>query len=936
MIPINRREFLAAAAALPLPAALPANGADVERRFADASGARLIMHWWIFGPAWTAAEARRQLELMQAAHIGGVLIFPCHPIALDDPAHGIRNLPYLSPEYLDVLRSVLSDASSLGMTADMVIGTGWPYGGPSVTVADASRMLRRATLRVSGGRAELPGRAGEERVAMFDNAGHPIASIPPGYNGEVQVFYSTPTRMQVKRAALGAEGLVLDHYNPEAMNRYLDEVGTKLLTAVPKGALRAVFCDSLEVYQANWTHEFPAIFQRRRGYDLRPHLAALWDSTHPDSRDLRADFWRTLSEQAVEGCVKPLGQWAHRHGLLSEMEVYGSPPVSLAGFAYVDIPTGEHYEWKEFNSSRWASSGGHLAGKPVILAESWTWLGLPNRFGDSLEQLKLCSDLHFLSGMNALYGLTYAYSPVELGAPGWMPYFGPLTNHTCPFWPHFADFADYVNRASFVLQQGKPVAEVALYLPSEDCMAEAGTGQLMFNWATRDRMSSNGTPPEFRLRNALAYESDVVKTIVTNGYAFDGVDTFTFNGGMRAEQGRLRMGDGDYGVLVLPNLTAIDVASLEKIAAFVRTGGRVIATRRLPETAWGLRDREANRARVRALMAELFGDPRPGQALTVKPYGQGLCVLARDERASFLQALRECRPPDIWFSEASEHVSFAHRRAADRDFYFVANTSAEPQDLDSTFRVGRARPEYWDLRTGGRAAEPAYEHTARGTRLRLQLGPLESRVVAFTPTDAPGCRTNLPAGGRVRENGTYFVEQGGRLREIAVTGIPAPLVIAPEWRLSFSDEAIRPVVLRELKSWTEIPQARFFSGMGVYECDFEAAFAGEPGVLLDLGRVCETAGVRMNGVEAGVAWMRPYELDITRSVRRGRNQLRVEVTNLLINKVLGNGRPDYSAVYAKYGTRFPPGDEWDTVREPFVSGLLGPVRLVFYKRIAAE
>lgn len=927
---INRRQFLAAAAA----SALPATGAQIERQFADASGARMIMHWYIFGPAWTADEARRQLKLMQAAHIGGVLIFPTYPIALDDPAHGIRNLPFLSSENLAILRSVLADAQALGMTADLVCGTGWPYGGPSVRVEDSAHMLRSRSVRVSAGRAELPGGgAGEERVAMFDQAGEPLGSVPSGYEGQVQVFYSTSTRMQVKRAAVGAEGLVLDHYNPGALNRYLEEVGEKLLTAVPPGGLRAIFCDSLEVYQANWTPQFLEIFRQRRGYDLRPHLPALWDEGNPHSRDLRTDFWRTLSEQAVDGFVKPLQAWAHRHGVLSMVEAYGSPPVSIAAYAYTDIPTGEHYEWKEFNSSRWASSGGHLAGKPVIMAEAWTWAGMPNRFGDSLEQLKLCSDLHFLSGINALYGVTYAYSPVELGAPGWPPYFGPVTNHTAPYWPHFVHFADYVNRASFVLQQGKPVADVALYLPVEDCMAEAKTQQLMLNWATRDRMSSNGPPPEFRLRNALAYESDVVKTIVTNGYAFDGVDTFTLNGAMRVEQGRLRMGDGDYSVVVLPNLAGIDVASIEKIASFVRAGGSVIATRRMPETAWGMHDREVNRARVRQLVVDLFGSPPRDQALTMNRYGQGRSIFARDERAGLLQALRDAQAPDVSFAEASEHVSFVHRRAGERDFYFLANVSTEPQNLDATFRVGNARPETWDLMTGRIAAQPAYEHNPRGTRVRLCLKPLESRVVVFTPAQVAGCRTNLPSDGRVRENGTYVVERSGTRRTINVSGIPAPVQLLPEWRLSFSDESIRPLAFRELKSWTEMPQARFFSGMGIYECDFEAGAPSGFHVLLDLGRVCETAGVLVNGAHVGVAWMRPYELDITRSLHPGRNRLRVEVTNLLINQVLGKGRPDYSALNAKYGTRFPPGEEGEAVREPFVSGLLGPVRLVFYKSV---
>jgi hypothetical protein len=166
-----------------------------------------------------------------------------------------------------------------------------------------------------------------------------------------------------------------------------------------------------------------------------------------------------------------------------------------------------------------------------------------------------------------------------------------------------------------------------------------------------------------------------------------------------------------------------------------------------------------------------------------------------------------------------------------------------------------------------------------------------------------------------------------------VTGLPAPVILAPRWRLQFENSTIAPVDLGSLNSWTELKQARFFSGRGIYTAEFDSPFApGEDlGVLLDLGRVHETADVHVNGQQAGVAWMKPYSLDVSRLLRPGRNTLQLVVTNLLINKVLGDGPIDYSAVYARYGNRFRGGEEWDIVREPFVSGLLGPVCLVPYR-----
>jgi hypothetical protein len=867
---------------------------------------RLIMHWYVFGPAWTESEAIRQLRLMKEAHIGGVLLFPTYPVAVDDPARGIHNQHYLDDDFFRVLNAALAEAKRLKMSVDMVIGTGWPFGGPSVGEEMSARALRMRP----GTKQDL--RPGERFVAAS------------GEGPTSRLFYSVPTRMQVKRAALGAEGLVLDHYDPAALNAYLEAVAGKILQNTPRGSLRSFFCDSLEVYRANWTDDMPRIFRERRGYDILPHLPALFDSAHPDARDIRCDFWRTCSEQATDGFIKPLQEWANRHGVLSQVESYGTPPVSLASYRYVDIPVGEHYEWKEFSSSRWASSGGHLAGKRLIMAEAWTWLGLPDRFSDTLEELKLCSDLHFLCGINALYGVTYAYSPVDLGAPGWMPYFGPVVNHTQPYWPYFSHFADYVNRASFLLQQGRPVADIALYLPVEDCMGEAEPEQLLLNWATRDRLSSNGPPPEFRLQNALHYQSDTIVTMITNGYSFDGIDTFTLNDGMSVKGGRLRMGDGDYRALVLPRLTAIDVASLEKITEFVRQGGLLIATGRLPETSYGMKDRQANRQRVQQLIGELFGAAPGREGLHTNVYGAGRAVLARDEHGSLLEALRQNLRPDISFREASPHVGFVHRQTRQADIYFLANTGEEAVALRARFRGARPYVSRWDLRDAVITDVPS---AADGEELFVPLAPRESCAIVFTDQPVPSRRTFT-----VEANGKYTVRFGRMQKSEQVTGLPAPTIISAPWTVTFPQAHDWTIRLERLISWTEMPETRFYSGVGIYMTEFDLPpLPAGCGVRLSLGRVHETAAVSVNGARSGVAWMRPYEVDATSLIRPGKNRLRVEVSNMLINKVLGQGPVDYSEVKKQFGNRFPDGEEWTIVRYPRVSGLLGPVRLVYYR-----
>src|SRR5262249_4189204 len=161
----------------------------------------------------------------------------------------------------------------------------------------------------------------------------------------------------------------------------LHAVVEPMLRSAP-GLVESVFCDSLEVYGANWTEDLPTVFERQRSYPLVPQLPALFDTDSTHGAEVRFDFWRTLSELTERRFTKHGFEWLHRHHVKLEMEAYGTPPNPLTAARYLDVPTGEQYEWKGFSLSRLAASSAHLAGKRIIGAEAWTWLGLPNRLGD--------------------------------------------------------------------------------------------------------------------------------------------------------------------------------------------------------------------------------------------------------------------------------------------------------------------------------------------------------------------------------------------------------------------------------------------------------------------------------------------------------------------------------------------------------------------------
>src|SRR6266550_5010837 len=132
--------------------------------------ARIMMRWWWFGPAVTKRELEREMRLMKAGGIGGFEVQPVYPLTLDDPEKGIRNFPFLSDEYVDALRFVSAKAHELGLRMDLTVGSGWPYGGPQVSVDQASGMLRSERVKLAANSHSVPVpkvSAGEKLLAAF-------------------------------------------------------------------------------------------------------------------------------------------------------------------------------------------------------------------------------------------------------------------------------------------------------------------------------------------------------------------------------------------------------------------------------------------------------------------------------------------------------------------------------------------------------------------------------------------------------------------------------------------------------------------------------------------------------------------------------------------------------------------------------------------------
>jgi hypothetical protein len=696
---------LFAACCFLLPAAPPASVSDLHRAFEQPpADARILVRWWWFGPAVTTDELERELRTMKEGGIGGVEVQPVYPLELDNPGQGIRNLPYLSDGFIDAVRFTAAKTKELGLRFDLTLCSGWPYGGPHIPITQAAGRLRIERVSIPAGATSVPlptfaasdtliaAFLGDRRITGLDNS---TVHLPadPDHARTVVVFIASHTRMMVKRAAVGAEGLVLDHYDRAAIDNHLHAVGDRLAQAFGSNPPYAVFSDSLEVERSDWTTNFLDEFRKRRGYDLLPHLPELASGAGKDSAAIRHDWGRTLTELANDNYLTPIREWAHQHGTLFRSQNYGTPPVSLSSNALVDLPEGEGSQWRAFSATRWAASASHLYGRPVTSSETWTWLHSPVFRATPLD-LKAEADIHFIQGINQLVGHGWPYSPPSAGEPGWRFYAAAVLNNHNPWWIVMPDISLYLQRISFLLRQGRPANDVAVYLPTDDAYAAFTPGNISVN-----KMMDQLIGPT------------VIPQILDAGYNFDFID-----------DGAIAHAGVPYRVIVLPAVQRIPLATYKKLEDYARKGGILVAVRRTPSLATGLME-QSDTSQIVELSRSLF--------MSADSDGHLVEIESR-----LGQSLQQWLAPDVSTDPTTASaIGFIHRKLDFADVYFLANTSNHSVHAAAAFRSAFPDAAWWDPFT-------AKITKAAGSQLDLDLAPYESRVLVFSkdrtpPADVP-------------------------------------------------------------------------------------------------------------------------------------------------------------------------------------------------------
>jgi hypothetical protein len=842
-------------------------------------------YWWWMGSAVTPDELQRHARTYAKAGLGGMHIIPIYGAEGAEP----RYVRYLSPQWMDMLDTAVETAAAEGLGIDMTPGTGWPYGGPWVGPEQAARQAWLKKFQMTPAQTAPPvlcleqpeaplqaltalGPRGETldltaRVA----AGGQLDWKPEEGNWTLYALFQGWTKQQVKRAAPGGEGNVLDHFSRAHLEAYLarfDEMFTQ-----ERARPRAFYMDSYEAYGANWTDGFFARFQARCGYDLRLNLRELDGQGDAETAGrVRSDYNETIGELLLEDCARPWAAWAKAKGCITRYEAHGSPGNLLDLYAAADVPETEGFgpEGAEILMTKFASSAAHIGGKKLVASESCTWLA--EHFTETLASVKTAMDQLFLGGVNHVFYHGTAFSPADAPWPGWLFYASTHFGPTNTFYHDFPELNAYIARCQSFLQAGEPDTDVLLYWPLYDLWVQELPAEKTKNGPVPWCLSVHGTKDWMHTR--LARFHGAAQAMWDSGVQFDYVSDKL----LKTATPR---------VVVLPGCKRMPPETMARLAELAAQGTTIIALDGLPGDVPGLNDLEPRRARLRAASAALRAVP--GRLM---------------EQSNLTGALSDAgvRGETI----TASNVAFVRQRIDGGVQYFLVNRGTAALDGYHPLAFPAKGAVLFDP-LSGRKGVAALRSAGAGVELYLQLAPGATCIVrAYDhPVAGEPWATLAPKG--------------------------APQEIKGKWDISFVEGG--PALPADftsdtLKLWTDqdVPETTAFSGIGKYTVIFEfQPDAGADEWLLDLGILHETARVRLNGQDAGTVWC-GQPLRVGSLLKTGANTLEVEAANLMANRIADmDRRGEKWRNYFFVNIDYKPFDAANWPVRP--SGLAGPVRL---------
>ncbi|NID10031.1 glycosyl hydrolase [Fibrivirga algicola] len=854
--------------------------------------------WWWMGSAVNDADLTRLMEKYQKAGLGGVEITPIYGVKGEEK----QFISFLSPKWMDRLTHTLTEAQRLGMGVDLAQASGWPFGGPWVTPEDACKYVAYNSYTVKGGES-LKEPVSYMQKPLMRVVGEPIdikkLIDPIAKNPDLQLHAFDQVRFekplplqslmaypdkgepveltnrvdksgtlnwvapegkwtlfavfegwhgkQVERAGPGGEGDVIDHFSKTATDHYLQRFD-QAFKGYNLKSLRAFFNDSYEVDDAsgegNWTPNMFAEFSKRRGYDLKAHLPALFGKdTDETNKRVLSDYRETISELLLENYTKTWSTWAKGKGKLIRNQAHGSPANILDLYAITDIP---EIEGTELLRIKFASSAAHVMGKQLASSESATWDN--EHFLSKLSDIKKDMDRFLLGGVNHTFYHGTNYSPQSAAWPGWLFYAAVHFNPNNSFWTDFSQLNTYVARCQSFLQAGKPDNDVLVYLPIYD--AYTRPGKVLLQHFDGIDHGFKGLPVE-----------EQTESMLEKGYAFDFISDKQLLG-VTTTGGKLQTGGVAYKTILVPEAKYMPLGTFQQLVKLATSGATVIFAGGMPEDVNGMGNLEARRATFKNLLASLkFANQKGVERAAV---GKG-AILTGKKADQLLSAAGVNRELMI-----DKGLQCIRRATKTGHYYFIANWGEKAIDgwvpLQATAKSA-ALYNPMTGKTGMASFRKVGDAVAGSSEVYLQLAPGESCMLDLTQTAVSGP--------------TYAYRKA--------TGPAQP--ITGNWTINFvkgGPELPKPVQTTDLGSWTKLEgdAVKKFSGTATYSITFSMPAGMANDYLLDLGGVAESAQVQLNGINLGTLLGPVYQVTVPKQAMKATNTLVVTVSNSMANRII--------------------------------------------------
>jgi len=871
--------------------------------------------WWWMGSAVDKPNLKKSLLDFHKAGIGGVEITPIYGVKGEEN----NFIDYLSPKWMEMLDYTIKVSDSLHMQVDMVLGTGWPYGGAHVTLPHAATKLIVEKYQVKKNETI------DKKIALDSTKEKVPAKLlyVVAYGGDgtytnltdqvlnqkekpnqlkwkakktdytIYAVFSGKTGQQVKRAAPGGKGYTLDHYSEEALNEYV--VPFDKAFKGREGKIRAIFNDSYEVYGTDFTPNFFEEFKTRRGYDLKEQLPALLDETdNITSNRIRSDYRQTLSDLLLNKFDKPWTNWANAKNFKTKLQAHGSPGNLIDLYASADIPECETFGSMPFDIPgfrrekediregdadpvmlKFSSSAAHISGKNLVSSETFTWLR--EHFKTALSQCKPEAEDLMLNGINHIFLHGSTYSPTRAAWPGWKFYASVNFNANNSIWEDAPSLFSYIANCQSMLQQGKSDNETLLYWPIFDTWDKNLKGTLFFQF-------------KIHSLSEWLYETsfyDTTKSLIKKGYGVDFISD-NFIAQAKVVDGKISLPGGTFKSLIVPACKKMPLATLQKLIDLQKAGASIIFEG-LPESVPGFYDYKNQEQQLKALLE--------ANKETVKPV------------TDIFKALENVQVfPETLVDSGLKYT----RRIVDGEkLYYLVNHSSKPVEGFIPLQIGNKEVVIFDPLTKdfGNAIVNKNDKT---TLVKLKIEPGQSFFLKTENTAS-------------QKKWNYYETVADA---VALNG---------KWQINFDKGGPQlppSATVSNLESWTKLgPEAEAFSGLATYTLQFDNPNAKIDNWYLNLGDVRESAKIWLNDNFIGTAWSVPFKLQ-TGKLKPGKNILKIQVTNLSANRVRDMELKGQEwKIFYEINMVDKDYKKFDATKwSPMPSGLLGPVSLTPLKK----